>query len=323
MDGMEARQQHAASDDGELRLIDLWRILSRGRLVIFLCSFIAAVVAVGVALSMDNVYRGQVVLAPAPEETTPGGASGGALASVAEIAGFRIPGKAGVSKADEAIAVMRSRRFTEDFIRREGLLPILLPERDEPPGLLSRTLNGIASLIRSIGGNAGADDAERNEADRQRRMVWDAYKVFDQIRQIEVDKLVGLVTLRVDWTDPVLAAEWANKLVSYINRESRARDIEAAQKNIAYLQEQVDVTVDTERRRLLFNLIEGETRRIMLANSRDEFAFRIIDPAVVPQEKTRPRRAMIAVVGLMGGFILGVFIVIVRHAMRDDRQPSA
>jgi LPS O-antigen subunit length determinant protein (WzzB/FepE family) len=61
----------------------------------------------------------------------------------------------------------------------------------------------------------------------------------------------------------------------------------------------------------------------MLANSRDEFAFRIIDPAVVPQEKTRPRRAMIAVVGLMGGFILGVFIVIVRHAMRDDRQPSA
>lgn len=323
MDGMEARQVAAAGDDGELRLIDLWRILSRGRFVIFLCSFIATVVAVGMALSMDNIYRGEVVLAPVSEERAPGGASSGALMNVAEIAGIQIPGKTGVSEADEAIAVMRSRRFTEEFIRQKGLLPVLLPEWDEPPGLASRMMEGAASLMRSLSGDAPGSGGEQTEADLQRKMIWDAYKVFDQIRQIDIDPEVGLVRVRVDWTDPVLAAEWANELVAYINRESRIRNIEAAQKNIGYLQEQVDVTVDTDRRRLLFNLIEGETRRIMFANSRDEFAFRIIDPAVVPQEKIRPRRAIIVIVSLMGGFILGLFIVIVRHAVRNGQQRPA
>ncbi|MFN4090990.1 MAG: GNVR domain-containing protein [Alphaproteobacteria bacterium] len=315
---MEARQRPAVGDDGELRLIDLWRIVWRGRLIIFLCASLGAVAAVVIALSMDNIFRGQVVLAPAAEEGGPGGAGGGALAGVAEIAGIRIPGKVGVSKADESIAVVRSRRFTEDFIRREGLLPILLPEWDDSPGPAARA---IASLMRLAG--LAKSGGEPSEAERERRMIWDAFKVFHAIRQIDVEQRVGLVTLSVDWTDPVLAAEWANKLVAYINRESRAREIDAAEKNIVYLQEQVDVTVDTERRRLLFNLIEGETRRIMLANSRDEFAFRIIDPAVVPQEKFRPQRAMMVALGLMGGLVLGLFIVVVRHALRDGGDGEA
>src|SRR5690606_39163762 len=123
-------------------------------------------------------------------------------------------------------------------------------------------------------------------------------------------RAIGLVALTVDWTHPVLAAEWANKLVDYINRESRDREIEGAEKNIAYLQEQVDVTVETDRRRLLFNLIEGETRRIMLAKSRDEFAFRIIDPAIIPQEKAGPKRSIMAGLGLTGGLILGFIVII-------------
>ena len=132
-----------------------------------------------------------------------------------------------------------------------------------------------------------------------------------------------MVTLTVDWTNPVLAADWANKMVADINRETRTSAIDAAQKNIAYLQEQVDVTADIDRRRLLFNLIESETRRIMFAKSRDEFVFRIIDPAVVPQEKVRPRRVMIVIVGFLSGFILALFIVIGRHVLRDNEQRPA
>lgn len=321
MDGVEARRGSAA-DDGELRLVDLWRIISEGWFVILVCAAIGLAVAIVLALSMDNIYRGQVVLAPSAEEG-PGGSPAGALADVAMIAGIQMPGKAGVSKADEAIAVMRSRRFTENFIRRERILAILLPEVDEAPGLIRRMTTGIQGMFGRSNSYGENNAMERAQVDQNPRVIWDAYKVFNEIRQVNVDKEIGLVTVVVDWTDPVLAAEWANKIVAYINRESRAREIEAAEKNIAYLQQQVDITVETDRRRLLFNLIEGETRRIMLANSRDEFAFRIIDPAIVPQEKARPQRAMMATGGLMGGLVLGILIVVIRHAVRNSENAVA
>src|SRR3546814_17432411 len=89
-----------------------------------------------------------------------------------------------------------------------------------PPPISTRTytLFPYTTLFRSI--------------DRERRVIWEAYKVFNGIRQIEIDQQIGLITLSVDWTDPALAAEWANKLVADINRESRERENEVAEKNI-------------------------------------------------------------------------------------------
>ncbi len=148
--------------------------------------------------------------------------------------------------------------------------------------------------------------------------MWEAIKLFNGIRSVSVAEKTGIVTLSIEWTDPAIASEWANKLVDYINSESRVREITSAQSNLSYLQSQVDSTTSIEMRRLLFNLIEGETRRIMLANSRDEFSFRIIDPAVVPQDRARPKRAIISIVGLFGGIALGVFIVLFMNAVRDE-----
>lgn len=61
-------------------------------------------------------------------------------------------------------------------------------------------------------------------------------------------------------------------------------------------------------------MIEAQTKTKMLANTQEEYAFRILDKAVVPEEKIRPKRTLIVVLGVMIGLIMGVFSAFLRQA---------
>ncbi len=71
-----------------------------------------------------------------------------------------------------------------------------------------------------------------------------------------------------------------------------------------------------------YKLIEEQTKSLMLAEVQDEFIFKTIDPSVVPEIKTSPKRALICVLGgvLGGGFGLTIVLVmyIVRKNIRND-----
>jgi LPS O-antigen subunit length determinant protein (WzzB/FepE family) len=60
----------------------------------------------------------------------------------------------------------------------------------------------------------------------------------------------------------------------------------------------------------------------MLAKVRQEYAFKTIDPAVVPEEKSEPNRALICVLGTLLGGMLAVLWVLVAHYVikRGDLQ---
>ncbi len=63
-------------------------------------------------------------------------------------------------------------------------------------------------------------------------------------------------------------------------------------------------------------LLEAELPKLMLAKGNEEFAFKIVDPAVAPRERVRPKRALTAIIGTILGGLLGIFIVLVGHSAR-------
>jgi LPS O-antigen subunit length determinant protein (WzzB/FepE family) len=69
-------------------------------------------------------------------------------------------------------------------------------------------------------------------------------------------------------------------------------------------------------------MIQSQTETIMLAKVREEYAFKTIDPAVVPEEKTEPKRALICVLGTLLGGMAGVLWVLIRHYGRDQKDLS-
>ena len=92
-----------------------------------------------------------------------------------------------------------------------------------------------------------------------------------------------------------------------------AKDIEQAERSIAFLETEIEKTSLAEMRSNLFSMIQAQTETIMLANTSPEYIFKTVDPAVVPEEKAKPKRALIAVLGTMLGGMLAVLWVLVRH----------
>ncbi|HFE39467.1 MAG TPA: hypothetical protein ENK06_13815 [Gammaproteobacteria bacterium] len=132
-----------------------------------------------------------------------------------------------------------------------------------------------------------------------------------------------MYTLAFEWSDPVLATQWANKMVERINAHQKAAAIKEAEKSIEYLKNELKQTSVVEMRQAIFRLVEAQTKNIMLANVRDEFAFKIIDPAVVPEEKIKPKKRLMAILGTIVGFMLGVFLAFFLAFLKKQKEQNS
>jgi len=56
----------------------------------------------------------------------------------------------------------------------------------------------------------------------------------------------------------------------------------------------------------MYDLIEQETKTLMLANARTEYAFTIVDPAVAPEVRIQPKRTLMALGGLVAGLLIAL-----------------
>ena len=59
-------------------------------------------------------------------------------------------------------------------------------------------------------------------------------------------------------------------------------------------------------------MIETEIQNKMIANTQEEYAFKIIDPAPIPLTKSSPRIIFSLLLGLVIGFIAGIVFAILR-----------
>ncbi|EKO3663864.1 LPS O-antigen length regulator, partial [Vibrio metschnikovii] len=130
-------------------------------------------------------------------------------------------------------------------------------------------------------------------------------------------------TVSVSYYSPFIAQQWATWLVEEINQVMRERTIAETTQNLNYLQEQLQRTSVADMQATFYKLIEEQTKSLMLAEVQDEFVFKVVDPAVVPELKDKPKRALIVVLGTLLGGMLGVAIVLVRFAFRKEEDVEA
>jgi LPS O-antigen subunit length determinant protein (WzzB/FepE family) len=230
---------------------------------------------------LPPVYRAEVLLAPVTEEKSEGlGALASQFGDLAALAGVNLGTRK--DKTAEYVAALKSRALSVSYIKEANLMPILFASK------------------------WSSEKKQWKDSDN-RPTEWDAFKLWDEdIRRVNFDRRAGLVTLMIEWTDPALAAKWANELVMQVNKQLRTEAVEEAQKSVAYLEKQLSLTSSVEVQQAIYRLIEAQTKKQMVASTREEYAFQTIDPAVPPQEKASPKRALIVITALMFGLVLGV-----------------
>ena len=265
------------SSEHEVDVVALWWAVWDQKYLVIAIAAVCALIALFVGFTMTPVYRATVVVAPTNDQALSENSSLGGLASFAGL-GLGMSGE-----QLERAAVLQSRHLVEEFVRKSDVFAELFAQAKK----------------------AGIKDpgSTWKTTERFRKTVLD----------IQPDKLKGTTTITVDWTDPAVAALWANEFVALANKLMRDKAIADSTRNIAFLDKEIDKTSSVEIRRAMYNLIEQETKTLMLASGRMEYAFTVVDPAVAPQVRVRPWRSLILLSGVTIGLFLGCFVVYCRE----------
>ena len=147
-----------------------------------------------------------------------------------------------------------------------------------------------------------------------------AFSLFDSIFTVSRNDETGLITISIEWYDPMLAQEWVELIILDINDRVKEKDLIEAASSIEYLQNQLQSTQLIEMQRVFSSMIESQMQTVMLADVREEYILQVIDSPVVPEEKIRPRRAFICIIGTFSGGVLSLILVLIMHLYRERRQ---
>jgi hypothetical protein len=224
------------------------------------------------------------------------GELGASLGGLAALAGVNIGGAG--KRADESLQYLRSREFTREFIQRHSLMPVLF---------------------------ASKWDAARNRwRSDDPPTIGDGVDRFSKkITQIAEDHRTGIVTLAVIWRDRVAAAQWANALVAEADAALRQKAIAEFTRSIDYLKTEGAQSSVVEVRAAVYKTMESELKDAMLARTRDSYAFRVLDPAVVRDAKDTdsPNKPLIIAMGGTVGLLFGIILGALRQRRSQAREP--
>jgi uncharacterized protein involved in exopolysaccharide biosynthesis len=304
------------NSDDEIDLAELWRAIWAGKFLIMVISFVFAVASVTFALSKPDIYKASVLLAPASSDSGGGmGALAGQFGGLASLAGISLGG-GGIDKTALALEIIKSRAFLETFIKKHNLLvPLMASENWD-----------------RVNDRLIFDDAAYNAVNNKwlrevsfpktaKPSPWEAYEKFLELLIIAQDKTTSLVTIDVEFYSPKIAKQWLIWLVADVNNFMREQDEKEALASIDYLTKQLEETEVSAMETVFYQLIEEQTKNMMLTKVTAEYVLKTIDPAQVPDTKAKPKRALIVVLGTMLGGMLSVIIVLIRHfSKRENSQ---
>jgi uncharacterized protein involved in exopolysaccharide biosynthesis len=241
-------------------------------------------------------YRSTAVAFPVVDKTSAGGLGGvlSQFSGMASMAGLDV----GDNGNPEALAIIKSRQFTERFITKNALMPVLfhkdwdVARNDWKPNL------------------------------RRPRTLWDGFDLFARkVRSVTEDRKSGMLTVNVEWRDRDVAAQWANQLVAQLNEEMRQHAIDEATGMIQYLDKESEKAENMALKESISRLIESEIKERALATVRHEYAYHLIDPAepADPLHPSSPQPKVYLIFGLLGGLIVGVVAALLSQSITSFR----
>ncbi len=295
--------------DDEIDLRELFAALWASRTTILGIVLMSALISVFVALSLPNKYTSQALLAPRSDSGA--GGSLGQMASqfggLASLAGVNLGGLGDQGSTAVAIEMLKSREFFGTYLYDEVLVDLMAAEgwdRGTGKVLIDDSLFDVktATWVRDV-----------SEEFQVKPSVQEAHESFKGFLSVTEDTKTGFVTVAVTHYSPTVARDWVALVVKGVNEAVRARDVEEAEKSIAFLNQQRLKTNLVSLTEVFAELIEKQTKTVMLANASDEYVFQVIEPPVAPELKSEPKRALICVLGTLLGGMLAALFVLIRH----------
>jgi uncharacterized protein involved in exopolysaccharide biosynthesis len=284
---------YPAPDSDMVDVYDFMGALRKRLWLVAVCAVAFCAAATTTAYLMKPIYRSKASLYPQTSDINP--LTAGLIASSLSALGGSIAAVTGGitesdRETDEAMTVLQSREFNQKFIEQNHLLPLLFPKLwDAERG---RWKDGVEVPTLARG-----------------------FVAFEKIRKIDLDDDNDFITVQVDWTDPVVAADWVNRMVNMVNEELRQRSLASSTASLNYLRDELPRAVDIQTQRAIAHMIENQLNQKMLASVTPEFELRFVTRAL-PAEREHPaypNKILVGAIGLLLGGLIGVAVALVLY----------
>ncbi len=269
-------------DDDEISLLDLFAVIAENLRLLIIGPIVAGLIGLGVAFWMTPIFTAKTTIIPPGQNNSSGAAALlGQLGGLGALAG----GAAGIkTSTDQYIAYLQSNTLRDRLIEQFNLM-----ERYK---------------------------AKYNEQARQSLKV---------ASKITADKKSGLIAIEVSDKDPAFAAKLANAYVTALSQMLGKMALEDAQSRRDLLEQQINQATEKSYRsplvrEAIIQAVVREYETAILDQKKDRPYIQQVDVAEVPELKSKPKRALIALITtLVTGFLLLLF-VFVRNALRHAKE---
>lgn len=293
----------------EIDLRDLFILIWRRKWLVGVIALTFAILALGIALYLPDLYRSETKLSPV-NQTAGGDAAGlGGLAAFGSLVGVNV-GSGEVAQVDLALAILRSRKFINDFVERRKLVVPLMAASgwNNETGKLLLEMDVYDSTKGVWLNLKNSQNSEPTEAE--------IYEKFKEILDVDRDGETGIVTVSVTYYSPEIAQRWLNYLIHDLNVTMRRDKMLKMDKALAFLERRIRENEIIAMNAPMQALYVSQLRERMLIDAQDEYALETVDPANLPSLKYSPNRKLIVIVGAFFGVLVGILIAIIVSAFK-------
>lgn len=309
-------------NEDEIDLLEVAKTIWRGRKLITWIVVVCTLATLIVSLFMTNIYMAKAILKPVQQ--TPAGTLGGrfqALANqfggLASLAGIAMPSS---TSSVEIVNLLKSNILKKEIIEKNNLLPVLFAKRWDKknnqwkkPGVNLNPLAFIRNLLstQSKKNKSGIPD------------TWDGIRRLNGLVTINYNLKEDIITVSARYPNPEIAAQLVDYYITALTEHISLEAKRIAIKNKEYLEAQLQETRDPIVQQKIYNLIADKIETTMMAEVKEGFAFKVLDPPMVPDKKSAPRRGLMMMVAFMVSLFIGVFSVLFREYIKKNKVKPA
>jgi uncharacterized protein involved in exopolysaccharide biosynthesis len=282
----------------------LIRALLDGKWIIASLTGIASVLVVWYSLSLPNIYTGKALLVAVSAQDSVS-SSVQELSGLASLAGISISDSSDTSAV--ALEKINTLSFFEEKILPQISLPNLFAVKSWDPK--SNTII-YDTEIYDASNNIWVREVELPKTPEPSSQ--ESHRSFEDHLSVYQDPKTSFISISIDHQSPFIAKKWADLVVNEINAYFREKDRLEANFAVNYLNNEIYNTRLSEVKEVIAAVLAQQIQQLTLIEANINYVFDYIDPPVVMEKKSSPRRAMICIIGaLLGGFI-GSIIALIR-----------
>lgn len=309
----------------EISLTDLLAAVMRRKRVVLTSAVCVFFLALLYAIFATPRYSASIVVQPEARQS--GGALAqlaGQLGSVSSMVGLGL-GHAS-DEENNYLATLTSHDLELKFISQYNVAPLLFPDRWDArtqswkplhPGVLSHISLWVSRALARTSKDKGWRPPSNEPT------TWQLLNAFQKILEVKKKDSAGVVTVTIRYQDPQIAAKWANEYVALANELIRARVLSETQAALSYLSQVVEQSSVTEIKNSTYLLIQRHLEEQIEAKSRPDYAFQVVDPAIVPGQPSPPGRKVVLIGAIAAGLLLGSLLAVFQEFFLTPRRRLA